>query len=432
MKKVVSLFIAGIFFFSSSTISVIETSIGSSCVLPPPQSVNMTLEESLFRRCSVRIFSTDPVSDQELSTILWAAYGYINGEKRTVHGINGIYGAHIYVFKQDAVYKYEPTNHTLLLFKTGDYRHIAQYVAPIVLGLTWDKNISSDENLTGAEIGEIGQNIQLITNALNLGSVINVGTNFGEVIGLSSNEVAKILIPLGRPKVPYDFKDRPLVFSLLPRVQYSGMNLTAAIKERNEASSWNGELTRQEEAQLIWSSYGYSYFLDITKDNFSYHINRHRTVPSAHGYYPLQMYIVIKSGVYRYIPNIYNPFIFLNYSKFPYPVVTFLMKIRGRDHRSELAQASSQPGIASAPLSIISVLDIKKTLPTGNEFNISGPEWLWLWYYEAGSSAYNVLLEATAWNLSANIVLPTDTSAIRSLVRLDENFAPLFIVPVGK
>ena len=75
--------------------------------LPPPMSVDMTVEETIFRRMSVREFTEDPVTEEELSTILWAAYGYTDDGKRTVHGIDGVHAAHIYVLKEDAVYKYD-------------------------------------------------------------------------------------------------------------------------------------------------------------------------------------------------------------------------------------------------------------------------------------------------------------------------------------
>ncbi|KAA0002867.1 MAG: hypothetical protein FE048_02885 [Thermoplasmata archaeon] len=402
--------------------------------LPPPIPVNMTLEESIFRRCSIRVFSDDPVTDEELSTVLWAAYGYINEEKRTVHGIEGIYAARIYVLKEDAVYIYDPLNHSLIFYKEGDYRgRVAQYEAPIQLGIVWDKNKSSNENYAAAEIGEIGQNIYFMANALDLGTVTTVGFTLSR-IGLPSNEVAKIIMPLGHPKYPYNFVYRPLVLSPLPRIQYSNMSLTTAIEERRETDSFEGELTKQEKTQVIWSTYGYSYFLDKTEDEFFYHINRHRTVPSAHGYYPLRIYAITESGIYRYIPNIYDPIygiLPLAFLPIPMPVFTFMMKVKGGDYREEIAQASL-PSIASAPLSIISVLDIERTRPK-NFDDFSGEEYRWLWYYEAGASAYNVLLEATAWNLSANVFPITNKEAILSVLGLDGNdFDPLFIVPVGK
>jgi len=403
--------------------------------LPQPIEVDMILEESIFRRSSVRDLTDDPVSDENLSTVLWAAYGYRDDENRTVPKFQGVFAVHIYVLRHDGVYKYEPLNHTLLFYKQGDYTNSFQYPAPIQLGIVWDVNISSNENLTGAEIGMIGQNVYLMANALNLGTLATIGFPLS-VIGLPENEIPKIIMPLGHPKYTYDFRYRPLVFSFLPRVQYSNISLSTAINKRMEEDEWDGELSKDEQAQIIWSTYGYSYFIDRSEFDFVYHINRHRTVPSAHKYYPLRIYAITQSGVYRYIPNIYDPLkgplgILFTLPRFSYPVFCFMMRIRMGDHRQELAEACQEPVLASAGLCIVSVLDIKRTRPPGDD-DFSALELRWIWYYEAGASAYNVLLETTAWDLSGNIFIPTDFAAVRSLLRLNESYFPLLTIPVGK
>ena len=97
------------------------------------------------------------------------------------------------------------------------------------------------------------------------------------------------------------------------------------------------------------------------------------------------------------------------------------MPVRVGDHREEIAQASSQPDIASAPLIIVSTL----------QFSLSS-DVQWYWYFEAGASAYNVMLESTLLNLHAGIVKPTDSSSIDSILRLQNGSLPLLIVPVGE
>ncbi len=412
-----------------------ESLIFQNIPLPPPIEVDIVLEESIFRRSSVRDLIDEPVTDEELSTVLWAAYGYTDDGNRTVPSFQEGYAAHIYVLRHDGVYKYEPLNHTLLFIKSGDYTNSFQYPAPIQLGIVWDTNISSNENLTGAEIGMIGQNVYLMANALDLGTLATIGFPLS-IIGLPENEIPKIIMPLGHPKYTYDFRYRPLVFSFFPPVQYSNMSLSKVINERMEEDIWDGELSEEEQAQVIWSTYGYSYFIDRSEFDFVYHINRHRTVPSAHKYYPLRIYAITKSGVYRYIPNIYDPLkgplgILFNFPRFPYPVFTFMMRIRYGDHRQELAEACQEPALASAGLNIVSVLDIKRTRPPGDD-DFSGIGLRWIWYYEAGASAYNVLLETTAWNLRGNIVIPTEYEAVRSLLRLNNSYFPLLTIPVGK
>jgi len=416
-------------FFGLVILPSIETSYLADYSLPSPIDVDMILEESIFRRMSVREFTDEPVTDEELSTILWAAYGLRDDGKRTVSAIDGIHAAVIYVLKEDAAYKYDALNHSLAIYKDGDYRDIVgwQYSAPIQLGLCWETD-KTDICYAGVELGEIGQNIQFMANALDLGTVVTAqGPDSAiEPLGLPDNEEGMIVMPLGHPKHPYSFVNKPRWVSLLPRIQYSDVSLTTAIQEREEPTSWNGELTKQEQTQLIWASYGYSYFLDGSNNTVG-RLDRHRTVPSAHGYYPLQMYVVTESGVYLYFPNFYNPVYGLLRGIWNLPVMTFLMKIRSGDYREDIAQASSNPSIASAPLLIISVLDVDKTIRWDD---LSGM--LHIWYYEAGASAQNIILETTAWDLSGIIEFPSDVAAIRSLFKLNDDFVPLLVVPVGR
>ncbi|HEC81809.1 MAG TPA: hypothetical protein ENI42_05245 [Thermoplasmatales archaeon] len=62
--------------------------------------------------------------DEELSTVLWAAYGYRDDGKQAVPTVEGMHAAHIYVLKEDGVYKYNPLNHSLVFYKNGEYRYI--------------------------------------------------------------------------------------------------------------------------------------------------------------------------------------------------------------------------------------------------------------------------------------------------------------------
>ena len=428
-RKRIMTFCFTLVFFSLAIMPAIETSSLTKYSLPSPSDVDMVLEESIFRRMSVREFTTEPVTDEELSTILWAAYGLRDDGKRTVSAIDGIHAAVIYVLKEDAAYTYDALNHSLALYKEGDYRDIVgwQYSAPIQLGLCWDTD-KTDIYFAGVELGEIGQNIQFIANALDLGTVVTAqGPDSAiEPLGLPDNEKGMVVMPLGHPKYCYNFVNKPWWLSYLPRIQYSDVSLSTAIQEREESSFWNGELTKQEQTQLIWASYGYSYFLDDSNNTIG-RLDRHRTVPSAHGYYPLQMYVATESGIYLYFPNFYNPVYGLLRGIWNLPVVTFLIKIKNGDYRKDIAQASSNPSIDSAPIIIISVLDVEKTIRWDD---LSGM--LHIWYYEAGASAQNILLEATAWDLSGGIEFPSDVATIRSLFKLNDDFVPLLIVPVGR
>ena len=151
-------------------------------------------------------------------------------------------------------------------------------------------------------------------------------------------------------------------------------------------------------------------------------VKRHHTVPSAHGYYPFRIYAATGNAIFRYMYGLYN------IDLWGLPVVSYLLPMKFGDKRAEIAQAT-ESFASDAPLNIIIVLDIALT----NQWDDLSHESLrWIWYYEAGAAAHNVLLQATARGLAGNILHINDKEAICSLLRLDsENFDPMFVVPVG-
>jgi hypothetical protein len=193
---------------------------------------------------------------------------------------------------------------------------------------------------------------------------------------------------------------------------------------------FNGTLSRDELGQFLWSTYGFSPYLDRSKQE-SNTVIRHRSVPSAHGYYPLRIYTVTEKGVFYYQPNLLVKFNRYQVDFIGLPILTYLAKKISGDYRGEVAEASSLPSMASAPLIIVIVLDLDMTRPPGKD-DLSGEDARRFWFFEAGASTQNVLLEATAWNISTVIVLPTDTLLLQSVLQLDEGFLPLFLLPVGR
>jgi len=416
-------------------------STSNEMVLPPLSPIDMVLEETMFRRCSIREFSDEMVTIEDLSTILWAAYGYRDDGKRTVPPVDETYGVKIYVLLKNEslkldVYTYDALNHSLLFLKKISSMNFAQYKAPAYIGLVWNKNKSDNENYICGEIGGIGQNIAFAANALNLGSVVNADIlpwAYLANIGLPDNEIPKILMPLGHPRFSYNFEYRPWDFSLLPKIKRSDMSLTESISQRMSSLSWSGSLTKQEQYQMIWSTYGFSYLLDTAESDFYYHIDRHRTVPSAHGYYPLRMYYVTEKGIYQYHPNV---LLYLTSTPFidfaGLPILSYIEKMDNGDQRDDLASACLKPALSKAPLVIIPVLDLDRTRPEGGD-DFSGEEMRWMWYYEAAASAYNVQLVSTAWDLSSNMFPIEQKNEICSILSLDsDSYDPLFVVPVGE
>jgi nitroreductase len=410
--------------------SLVFTPMLQATPLPPPRSIDMNLEQTIFQRMSIREFTNDTVTDEQLATILWNAAGYRPDGNRTIAGVNGTFASVLYVLREDAAYTYNPVNHSLILYKPGDWRGIVndQYPdAPLVLGLCYNTTLAP-LNLAAVEIGELCQNIAFTVDALDLGTVVTGGLPPAIYqMGIPADQAGLIVMPVGHPLRPYNFKYRPLWISLLPRVTETPVNLTTALLQRTETTMFQGTIDRQELSQLLWSSYGFSYDIDRSKQDLN-QVVRHRTVPSAHGYYPLEIYAVTDTTVYNYQPNLITS-LFTLVSDYPVdflglPIVTFIHPIRVGDHRATLAEASLLPEISTAPLSIIIVLNLERTHDTGEPY-------IPFWYFEAGAAGHNIMLEATALGLHSNIVLPTDTPALLSLLKLGEGFTPLLIIPIS-
>jgi nitroreductase len=374
--------------------------------LPDPLPIEMLLEQSVSRRMSFRSYTTTPVTDEELSTVLWAAYGVTTTGGRTVYSPNGTYSTTIYVIRSDATYIYVPGNHSLFLWKTGNYLNLGQSTgAPIKFGLVWNKSITPDEKAGMAEIGMLAQNVYYDANALGL-AAITTGMNANDLyeLDLPSNEKPEIIMHLGHPTTPYDFTYNPLPPSNLPGVVNNTLTLVDAVNTRHIVNQWNTtELTLLEQSQVLWCSYGTSYLYD----NINH--KRHRTPPSAIGIYPFKIYAANQSGVYQYNPSAHS-----------------ISLIVSGDRR-ELIQDAVDHGnisVTSSPWIIIPFWD--KTVGSQN--------YITWWWYESGAIVHNVLLEAAALNLSGNVLsVITDQTALRSALGISgqTSLVALHVAMVG-
>lgn len=373
--------------------------------LPTPLDIDMILEESICRRMSYRSYTGETVTDEELSTILWAAYGITEDGNRSIFNPDTTYSSIIYVIRSDATYKYVPENHSLSLFKSGNYLGLGQYTSPIKFGLVWDMDKQPDELRGMADIGMICQNIYFDANALDL-AVITTGMYVEDLyeLGIPSNEKPEIIMPFGHPSPPYDFTYDPLPPSNLPAVVDSDITLADAINNRLITKNWdNIPLSLLEQSQLLWCSYGYSYLYDNVNNK------RHHTLPSAIAYYPFKIYAANQSGVYQYTPNTHS-----------------INEIIQGDQRDEIESCieANDIEITSASFIILPFLDT----------NVGGSQYQRFWYYENGAIIHNAVLEATALNLYSNLIYDiTDESGLRSAIGIPSqtNLLPLSVIAVG-
>jgi len=362
--------------------------------LPPPWFPDMIYEEAIARRMSVRQFSDDKVSLENISTILWGVYGNFNGT-RSIETFDGRHVIKVYVLLEDGAYEYLPINHTLALVRPGDHRKIGQYdTAAFKLGFVWDKSVCNNQSIAAAEIGMIGQNVYLMANALGLGTVTTaLLTNQLYLLYLPLSEKPMIIMQIGYPLNPYYFTYEPFE-SGLPFPKNSSKSFVDAVFQKQRWPYLSGDLSKDIISQVLWAGYGTSFLIDNINGK------RHRSVPSSIGKYPLEILFANSSGLYNYRPY--------NHS---------LNILSNGDVREKVASASF-PWVSSADVFLI-VLNTSKS-------NMS-----WAWYYEAGAIWHNMLLEAGIFGLSANVIVDFDHEMITNELQL-KGYLPLIILQMGQ
>jgi len=194
--------------------------------LPDPKlRGEISLEETLFKRRSVRDYAPRPLKLEDVSQLLWVAQG-VTAEwgGRTAPSAGALYPLESYLVVGNVenlshgVYRYNPERHELVKVRDGDVR---EQLAAAALGQTCVKDGTINIVITAVyerttwkygergvryvhmEAGHAAQNIYLQATALNLG-MVTVGAfhddQIRNVLGLSQNESPLYVIPVGRKK----------------------------------------------------------------------------------------------------------------------------------------------------------------------------------------------------------------------------------------
>lgn len=191
--------------------------------LPKPRlKGEVSLEETLRARKSVRNFTEENLSLEQISQLLWATQGSgldaITGATRTAPSAGALHPLEIYLVKKDGVYHYELDKHALRKILVGDHRSDLSAAA---LGQTCIEDATADVVITAIyertaikygdratryvhiEAGHAAQNILLQTTALNLGAVPIGAFNDEEVqkvLSLPEDHKPLYIIPVGYPQ----------------------------------------------------------------------------------------------------------------------------------------------------------------------------------------------------------------------------------------
>jgi SagB-type dehydrogenase family enzyme len=154
--------------------------------LPPPSLPSAaTLDQVLRARHSSRVFAAEPLSLDQLATLLWAAFG-INRRAsggRTAPSAHNWQEMDIYLAAAEGCYRYEACAHGLALVTAEDVRAATgrqEFVATAPLNLVYvadfarmtDASAEERSFLAGADAGCIAQNVYLCCAAMGLATVV--------------------------------------------------------------------------------------------------------------------------------------------------------------------------------------------------------------------------------------------------------------------
>lgn len=191
--------------------------------LPEPRlRSEVSLEETLFKRRSVREYANFPLTLENISQLLWSAQG-ITSEwgGRTAPSAGALYPLEVYLVAGNVedlvpgIYKYSPGKHELIKVKDNDLREelavaalgqtcVSEGAIDIVIGAVYDRTTRKygDRGVryVHMEAGHAAQNLYLQASALNLG-MVTVGAFYDEqvkeVLDMPENETPLYVIPVG-------------------------------------------------------------------------------------------------------------------------------------------------------------------------------------------------------------------------------------------
>jgi SagB-type dehydrogenase family enzyme len=192
----------------------------------------------------------------------------------------------------------------------------------------------------------------------------------------------------------------------LPEPRYeSDVSIEGTLVKRRSIRDYTSEpLTLIEVSQLLWAAQG------TTSDGV------YRTAPSAGALYPLEVYIIVGNveglaeGAYRYEPKGHE----------------LIMVLEG-DMRSRLADAAlEQTPVRNGAIDVVLTSVYNRIT---RKYGDRGVRYALI---EIGHVGQNICLQATAMDLGSVCIGAFYDEQVSDLLKLPEEEAPLYIIPIGK
>ena len=184
----------------------------------PQTEIGKPLMQVFHLRQSTRIFDTKPLPLQELSNLLWAAYGINRPESghRTVPSAMNWQEYDVYVVLKDGIYIYDAKLNSLIPVTSGDLREFVgkqDFVKTAPVNLIYVSNsarisksgdLTEDQKLfTAVDAGFIAQNVYLYCASQGLVAVVRGmfdHIKLAEILKLKPEQKIILTQTIGYPK----------------------------------------------------------------------------------------------------------------------------------------------------------------------------------------------------------------------------------------
>ena len=199
---------------------------GETVALPEPRvHSDVSVEETLRTRRSVRDYADAPLTLAEVGQLLWAAQGVTDPTGfRTAPSAGALYPLEVYLVAGSVddlapgVYRYRPHEHQLVRVSAGDRRAelsaaalgqscVQEGAAVLVFAGVYERTAQKygerGVRYVHMEVGHAAQNVYLQAVALDLGTVV-VGAFHDEdvqaALGMAEDERPLCIMPVGRKR----------------------------------------------------------------------------------------------------------------------------------------------------------------------------------------------------------------------------------------
>lgn len=186
---------------------------------------------------------------------------------------------------------------------------------------------------------------------------------------------------------------------MLPAPEKRGaMSLEEALEKRESVRSFSSKpLTMREISQIFWAAQG-------TTRRWG-----GRTSPSAGALYPLEIYMALRDGLYRYVPDKHR-----------------MMRVTDRNLMAPLSEAALGQGCVREAPAVVIITAVYERIE--RKYGGRGERYVKI---EAGHAAQNILLQAAALGLSAVPVGAFHDEKVSRVLSLPDDHRPLYLIPVG-